>query len=385
MRSTFLPFSPPTIGEEEIQAVTETLRGGWLTVGPKVQAFESAFAEAVGASAALAVSSCTAALHLALVALEIGPGDEVVTSPYTFAATANVIEHVGARPVFADVEPDTLNLDPTRVEAVLTPRTRAILPVHFAGHPVDLDGFEALAEAHHLELVEDAAHALPAKYKGRLIGSARHFTAFSFYATKNLTTGEGGMLTGDPERIARARPLALHGMSRDAWKRYGQGGSWYYEIQSAGYKYNFTDPQAAMGLIQLGRLESFQQRRLAVVQAYDRAFADCPEIELMHPRPEVSSARHLYPIRLRLDRLTIDRDRFVAELGERRIGASVHFIPLHLHPYYRDRYHFNPESFPHATAAYRRILSLPLHPGLSAPDVEDVIDAVREITQRYRR
>ena len=383
MREAFLPFSPPAIGEEEIQAATEALRSGWLTLGPRVREFENAFSELVRAEAALAVSSCTAALHLALVALGIQPGDEVVTTPFTFAATANVIEHVGARPVFADVEADTLNLDPSAVERVITPRTRAILPVHFAGHPVEMERFQDLAGKHGLELVFDAAHALAAEYRGHPIGSEKHFTAFSFYATKNLTTGEGGMLTGDEARIARARPLALHGMNRDAWRRYHQGGAWFYEIESPGFKYNLTDPQAAMGLVQLRKLESFQKRRDAVSLAYDRAFGECPALEPMKAREGIRHARHLYPLRLRPEYLSIGRDQFVEELGRRRIGASVHFIPLHLHPFYRDRYGFRPEDFPQADGAYRRILSLPLHPGLSDTDVGDVIDAVLDIVRQH--
>jgi dTDP-4-amino-4,6-dideoxygalactose transaminase len=383
MREAFLPFSPPAIGEEEIQAVTEALRGGWLTLGPRVREFEDAFSKQVGAQAALAVSSCTAALHLALVTLGLKPGDEVVTTPFTFAATANVIEHVGAHPVFADVEADTLNLDSDAVERVISSRTRAILPVHFAGHPVEMDRFQDLAERHGLELVFDAAHALPAEYRGHPIGSEKHFSAFSFYATKNLTTGEGGMLTGDEARIARARPLALHGMNRDAWKRYHQGGSWFYEIEAAGFKCNLTDPQAAMGLVQLKKLEAFQKRRDAVSQAYDRAFRECPALEPMKVREGIRHARHLYPLRLRTERLSISRDSFLEALGQRRIGASVHFIPLHLHPFYRDRYGLRPEDFPQADDAYRRILSLPLHPGLSDADVSDVIEAVLDIVCQH--
>ena len=384
-RTEFLPFSPPLIGEEEIAEVVDTLRSSWITTGPKTRRFETEFAAHVQAPGALALSSCTAALHTALVTLQIGPGDEVVTTPMTFAASANVIEHVGARPVLADVEPDTLNLDPARVAAAITPRTRAILPVHYAGHPVDLDALGLLAERHQLALIEDAAHALPAAYKGRRIGSGTNPVAFSFYATKNLTTAEGGMLTGDPDFLARARIVGLHGMSREAWKRYDKGGSWYYEVVLPGFKYNMTDIQAALGVWQLRKLERHQARRRAVVALYDAAFAGEPALELPVTRPEVEHAWHLYVLRLRPEALRIDRDRFITALAERNIGTSVHFIPIHLHPYYRDRYGYAPDAFPVAHANYRRMLSLPLNPRLSDQDVADVIEAVRDIVRRHCR
>jgi dTDP-4-amino-4,6-dideoxygalactose transaminase len=332
----------------------------------------------------LALNSCTAALHTALKTLGIGPGDEVITTPMTFTASVNVIEHVGARPVLVDVEPDTLNIDPHKVAAAITPRTRAILPVHYAGHPADLDALRALARAHGLEIVEDAAHALPACYKGRPIGSEGNPVAFSFYATKNLTTGEGGMLTADAEFLTRARVISLHGMSRDAWKRYDKGGSWFYEVLLPGFKYNMTDIQAALGLWQLRKLEQFQARRRAVVSEYDRAFADEPALERPVTRPDVEHAWHLYVLRLRDDALTIGRDRFIQELADRNIGTSVHFIPIHIHPYYRDKYGFTPGSFPVAYDNFRRMLSLPLNPGLTDHDVGDVIEAVLDVVRSYR-
>jgi dTDP-4-amino-4,6-dideoxygalactose transaminase len=384
-RRDFLPFSPPLIGEEEITEVIDTLRSGWITTGPKTKRFEQEFAPFVHAPAALALNSCTAALHTALVTLGIKPGAEVITTPMTFAASVNVIEHVGARPVLVDVEPDTLNIDPTLVEAAITPRTRAILPVHFAGHPVELDELQALATVHRLSVVEDAAHALPARYRGRLIGSGPNPTAFSFYATKNLTTGEGGMLTADAQFIDRARIVALHGMSRDAWKRYDRGGHWFYEVVLPGFKYNMPDIQAALGLWQLKKLPAFQERRRAVVRAYDDAFAGLDALELPARRPEVDHAWHLYVLRLRPEALTIDRDAFIEELRQRNIGTSVHFIPIHLHPYYRAKYEYRPESFPVAYDNYRRMLSLPLNPRLTDADVADVIEAVLDIVRRYSR
>lgn len=383
-RSAFLPFSPPTIGEEEIQEVVDTLRSTWISTGPKTKRFETEFASFIGAPGALALNSCTAALHTALKTLGVGPGDEVITTPMTFAASVNVIEHVGARPVLVDVEPDTLNIDPRGVAAAITPRTRVLLPVHFAGHPVDLGALRALAVAHGCAIVEDAAHALPASYRGRRIGCEGNPVAYSFYATKNLTTGEGGMLAGDPEFLARARVVSLHGMSRDAWKRYDAGGSWFYEVLLPGFKYNMTDIQAALGLWQLRKLEQFQLRRREVVSRYERAFAAEPALELPATRPDVEHAWHLYVLRLRADVLTIGRDRFIQELTERNIGTSVHFIPVHVHPYYRDKYGFTPDSFPVAHDNYRRMLSLPLNPGLTDRDVGDVIDAVLDIVRSYR-
>jgi len=383
-RSQFLPFSPPAIGEEEILAVVDTLRSSWITTGPKTKRFETEFAAFLQAPATLALSSCTAALHTALKTAGIGPGDEVITTPMTFAASVNVIEHVGAKPVLVDVEPDTLNIDPGEVEAAITPRTRAILPVHYAGHPADLDPLHALAGVYRLVVIEDAAHALPASYRGRAIGSGVNPVAFSFYATKNLTTAEGGMLTGDPDFLARARIMSLHGMSRDAWKRYDQGASWFYEVMLPGFKYNMTDIQAALGLCQLRKLEGFQQRRRDVVSQYNRAFADVPALEAPVMRPDIEHAWHLYVLRLHLDALTIDRDRFIQELTERNIGTSVHFIPIHLHPYYRDKYGFTSGSFPVAYGNYRRMLSLPLNPGLTDQDVDDVIAAVLDIVRCHQ-
>ena len=385
MRATFLPFSPPMIGDEEIQEVIETLRSSWITTGPKTKRFEVEFAQYLGAPAALALNSCTAALHTALVALGIEPGHEVITTPMTFVSSVNVIEHVGAKPVLADVEPDTLNIDPTKVEAAITPRTKAIIPVHYSGHPVDLDPIYEVAYARGIAVVEDAAHALPASYKGRRIGSGSNPVAFSFYATKNLTTAEGGMLTGEPDLIERARVLSLHGMSRDAWKRYDKGGSWYYEVVAPGFKYNMTDIQASLGLWQLRKLEAFQRRRREVVKAYNEAFKDVDALELPVERPEVEHAWHLYVLRLRFEALRISRDQFVEELKARNIGTSVHFIPIHLHPYYRDKYGYKPEDFPVAYSNYLRILSLPLNPRLTDEDVADVVEAVLDVVKAYRR
>jgi dTDP-4-amino-4,6-dideoxygalactose transaminase len=379
----FLPFAAPLIGEEEIREVVDTLRSTWITTGPKAKRFEQEFAAYLGAPGALALSSCTAGLHTALVTLGIGPGAEVITTPMTFAASVNVIEHVGAQPVLVDVEPDTLNLDPGLVSAALTPRTRAILPVHYAGHPAALDPIADLARG--LAVIEDAAHAVSAKYRGRTIGSGTNPVAFSFYPTKNMTTGEGGMLTGDAAFLERARTVSLHGMSRDAWSRYDRGGQWFYEVVLPGFKYNMTDIQAALGLWQLRKLAAFQERRRAVVRLYTEAFAGQDALELPVERSDVEHAWHLYVLRLREEALRIDRNVFIDELKQRNIGTSVHFIPIHLHPYYRDKYGYRPESFPVAFTNYRRMLSLPLSARLSDADAADVITAVLDIVRRYRR
>ena len=398
MRNSFLPFSPPCIGEEEIAEVVDTLRSEWLTTGPKVKQFEREFASFVGAPAALAVSSCTSALHLALVTLGIGPGDAVITTPMTFCSGVNVIEHVGARPILVDVEQDTLNIDATRVEEALKRlskeregvRVKAILPVHLYGHACDMEALLWMAEEYGLEVIEDAAHALPAKYKGRMIGApvgaskVRVLSCYSFYATKNLTTGEGGMLTGPPELVEEARIWGLHGMSRDAWKRYSSEGSWYYEVVRAGFKYNMTDMQAAIGLHQLKKLESFHARRREIVRRYNAAFSPLAEFQTPVERPEVEHAWHLYVLRLNLDCFELSRNRFIEELKARNIGTSVHFIPIHLHPYYRDRYGYRPEDFPVAYHEYQRIVSLPLSAKMSDQDVEDVIEAVCAIVREYR-
>jgi dTDP-4-amino-4,6-dideoxygalactose transaminase len=372
-------FSPPHIGEEEIAEVVETLRSGWITTGPRTARFEAEFAERVGAPAALGLSSCTAGLHLALLVHGIGRGDVVATTPMTFAASVNVIEHVGATPLLVDVEPDTLNISPDALRARMTPDVKALIAVHYAGHPADLDALGAIAAERSIPIIEDAAHALPAFHGGRPVGSHGHLAAYSFYATKNITTCEGGMLTGDAELIARARTLSLHGLSKDAAKRYARGGSWQYEILAPGFKYNMTDLQAALGLVQLRRLAGFQERRRRIVDAYDAAFAGMNALRTPTERPDCRSALHLYPIRLELERLSIGRDEAIVRLNARGVGTSVHFIPIHLHPYYRDKYGYRPEDFPVAYDAYQRLISLPLHSALSDEDVEHVIASVRDV------
>ncbi|HSW31604.1 MAG TPA: DegT/DnrJ/EryC1/StrS family aminotransferase [Longimicrobiales bacterium] len=383
MRNSFLSFSVPLIGEEEIEEVVATLRSSWITTGPKTKQFEAEFGRSIGARGALALNSCTAALHTALATMGVGKGDEVITTPMTFAASVNVIEHVGARPVLVDVEADTLNIDPMAVADAVTSRTRAVLPVHFAGHPAEMDPIQHLAEVNGLMVVEDAAHALPSKYRGRTIGSGGNPTAFSFYATKNLVTAEGGMLTGEPGFLERARIWSLHGMSSDAWKRYHAGGKWFYEVVVPGYKYNMTDIQSSIGLWQLRKLEAFQQRRREIVGNYSRAFEGIEPLQVPSQRAHVDHAWHLYVLRLRIDRLRIGRDEFIEVLARKNIGTSVHFIPVHMHPYYRDKYGYTPSHFPVAYDGYARSLSLPLCPSLSDKDVNDVIEAVLETVEEY--
>lgn len=384
-RHEFLGFSPPLLGEEECLEMLDTLRSDWISTGPKTRLFEAEFARYVDAPRALALNSCTAGLHLALVTAGIGAGDEVITTTMTFAASVNVIEHVRARPVLADVEDDTLNLDPRLVEAAVSPRTRALVAVHYGGHPAELGALEALAEQRRLLLIEDAAHALPAWYDGRMIGGSANPVAFSFYATKNMTTGEGGMLTGAADFVEEARVLSLHGMSRAAWGRYAKGGSWRYDVAAPGFKYNMTDIQASLGIQQLRKLESFQVRRREIVGLYDDAFRTESALETPVCRPGIEPAWHLYVLRLNLDALRIDRDRFIEELADRNIGTSVHFIPIHMHSYYRQKYGYQPGDFPVAERAFERIVSLPVYPRMGLADAEDVALAVLDVVREYRR
>jgi dTDP-4-amino-4,6-dideoxygalactose transaminase len=386
MRASFLPFALPDLDETELTEIKEALDSGWVTTGPKTKQFEAEFAAAVGSKYAIAVNSCTAAMHLALEALGLQRGDEVITTPYTFAATAEVVRYFDARPIFVDVDPDQLNMRPDFIEQAITERTKAILPVHIAGLPADLDDIYKVARLHSLPVVDDAAHAFPAKYKGQIIGSLSDFTCFSFYATKAITTGEGGMIcTNGDEWAERCRIMALHGISKDAWKRYTAEGTWYYEIIAPGYKYNMTDIAAAMGLAQLHKAETMWRRRREIAQHYHEAFSAVPELQLPHDRSDRQHAWHLYMLRLNLQHLRIDRARFIEELKQRKIGASVHFIPLHLHPYYRETYGYKPEDFPVAYCEYQREVSLPIYSKMSEDDIWTVVDAVLDIIKLYRR
>jgi dTDP-4-amino-4,6-dideoxygalactose transaminase len=394
VRANFLPFALPSIGDDEIAEVTDSLRSGWITTGPKVKRFEADFAQYIGCDHAIAVNSCTAALHIALTALDIGPGDEVIVPTLTFCSTANVVVHLGARPVLVDVAED-FNMQPEVIESAMTSRTKAIVPVHYSGQACDLAAMYDIASRHHLAVIEDAAHAVGAEYDNRKIGAShhahigdlqQHVVCFSFYATKNMATGEGGMIaTAAGELAERMRRLSLHGMSRDAWKRYTGSGSWYYEVLEAGYKDNMTDVQAAIGVHQLKKLDGFIERRAHYARLYSEAFADLLEVETPQLHPGRRHAWHLYVIRLALERLTIDRGRFIEEMRARNIGTSVHFIPVHLHPYYREQFGYQRGDFKRAEDLYDRIVSLPLYPGMTIHDVEDVINAVRDVVSKNRR
>ncbi len=384
MRDRFLQFSPPSIGDGERSEVLDTLMSDWITTGPKTRLFEANLKSYLGAPDLAAFNSCTAGLHVGLAVLGVGPGDEVIVPSLTFCATANVVEHVGAKPILVDVVPGTLTLDPEAAARAITGRTKAIMPVHYAGHPVQLDPLFELAHAHGLHILEDAAHALPTRYKGRLVGSRGNLASFSFYATKNLTTAEGGALTGDPELLAKARIIGHHGMDKEAWKRFDRSGSWYYEVLLPGFKYNMTDLQAAIGLHQLTRLEAFQARRRQVVDAYNARFARLPELQIPVEDPDAESSLHLYILRLRPERLTLGRNEFIEKLKERQIGTSVHYLPVHMQPFYRNKYGYRPEDCPVAADAFSRMLSLPLHPGLTDQDVDDVCTAVEELVAAHR-
>jgi dTDP-4-amino-4,6-dideoxygalactose transaminase len=381
MESSFIPFHRPSIGRDEIDAVTRVLESKWLTTGPVTHAFERAFAEYVGCKYALAVNSCTAALQLGLDAIGIGPGDEVLVPAYTFTATAEVVTYFGARPVLCDSIKGGFNIDPADAAQRVTERTRAIIPVHIAGEPCDLAAIRSLADKHGLCVIEDAAHALPAAYQGKRIGSISELTAFSFYATKTITTGEGGMLTTDNDEYARrAAVMRLHGISGDAWKRYSKEGSWFYEVLEAGYKLNLTDLQSALGMAQLKKADQFAAARAELAQFYFERFSGIEELELP---PSASSGSehswHLFILRIRPEFCDLNRAILIDRLKRAGIGTSVHFIPLHLQPYYQQAFAYAPGDFPQAEDAYQRCFSLPIYPDLTKQEAKRIADAVEQV------
>ncbi len=381
-----VPFHVSAVGEEEAQAAAEVIRSGWLTMGPKTFEFERQFAEYVGARHAVAVSSGTAALHLALDAAGIQAGDEVLLPTTTFTATGETVCYLGAKPVLVDVDPRSMNLDPADAARRITSRTKAIIPVHLAGVPCEMQQIQELASAHGLRVIEDAAHSLPASYRGTPIGALSEITAFSFYATKTLTTGEGGMVTTANEQVAeRMRIMRLHGIEREAWKRYRADGSWFYQVLEAGFKYVMTDFQAAIGLVQLGKCDDLSAARQAIADRYKAAFSGMAALQVPESYGDRKTSWHLYILRLRTERLSIDRDAFVSELKRRGIGISVHFIPLHLHPFYQKKFGYKPGDFPQAEAEYKRAFSLPIFPTMSGVEVEAVITAVSEVAQAFSR
>jgi dTDP-4-amino-4,6-dideoxygalactose transaminase len=376
-RDEYLVFGSPEIREEEIEEVLATLRSAWIGTGPRVARFESDFREYVGAECAVALNSCTAGLHLAMVGLGLGPEDEVIVPAMTFAATANAVVHAGGRPVLADVDRDTMCLTPETIEARLTPRTRAVLPVHFAGRPCEIEGIVALARRAGIAVVEDCAHAIETLVNGRHAGTFGDFGVFSFYVTKNVVTGEGGMVvTSDEDAAARIKTLALHGLSADAWSRFSDEGYKHYEVVEPGFKYNMMDLQAALGIHQLARAEANLERRREIWRRYDEAFADLPVWTPAEEEPGTRHARHLYTLLLDLDRLSRTRDEVLLDLHRQNIGSGVHYRALHLHPYYREAGGHARGDFPNAEWISERTVSLPLSPKLSEDDVEDVIDAV---------
>jgi dTDP-4-amino-4,6-dideoxygalactose transaminase len=389
---TFIHFHRPSIGEEEIQEVISVLRSGWLTSGPRTMQFEKEFREYVQVPHSLAVNSCTAGLHLAAVALGIGPGDEVITTPMTFCASVNILLHVGATPILADIGPDG-NIDPEVIEKRITSRTKAILPVHLAGLPCNMDRIWELARTHGLYVIEDAAHATGTHYRGFPIGAGNPTTgsrsdavAFSFYATKNLTTGEGGMVTThDPEVHARMQIQCLHGISKDAWNRYSENGSWFYQVLNAGFKYNLSDLQSAIGIHQLRRQEEFVQTRAEYAAIYNEIFTPIQEVESPPAATDGRHSWHVYILRLKLDRLDIDRGQLIKELHQLGIGTSIHFIPIPLHPAYEEIAARPENQCPRALDLYSKIISLPLYPAMSPDDVRFVGESIRETLRRSRK
>lgn len=382
MSNQFLPFSLPEIGEEEIAEVVDSLRSGWVTTGPKAKRFEDDFAAYLGSDVqALAVNSATSGLHLGLEAVGVKAGDEVIVPSYTFTATAEVVRYLGAVPVFVDSDPVTLNIDRQALEAAITSKTKAIMPVHFAGLACDMTAIIAIAKKHGLKIVEDAAHAFPSRYKGELVGTLdTDVTVFSFYANKTMTTAEGGMLVSrNPEIIERCKIMRLHGISRDAFDRYSsKKPSWFYEVVEPGFKYNMPDICAAIGIHQLKKIDAFHQKRIKMAQVYNDAFQSLPITLPACPVDMTEHAWHLYPIRLN-DEVKMSRDEFIIKMSEFDIGCSVHFIPLHRHPVWRDGYSLTPEQFPHAEAAYQRIASIPLYTKMTEEDQLRVITAVKQV------
>jgi dTDP-4-amino-4,6-dideoxygalactose transaminase len=379
-RKTFLVFGNPIIEEEEINEVVACLRSGWISTGPRVARFERLFRDYIGCKHARALASCTAGLHLSMLVAGIKPGDEIITTPMTFCATANVITHVGATPVFADIDRSTMTIDPDEVKKKITPKTRAIIPVHFAGRPCEMDELMALARRHNLVVIEDAAHAIEAVYKGKKIGAIGDLTCFSFYATKNIVTAEGGMVTTNNDEWAdKIEMYGLHGLNKGAWQRYSDAGFQHYQVIYPGYKYNMTDLQASLGIHQLPRIGRYLKRREEIWKRYDEAFQELPVFTPPAPAPHTVHARHLYTLLIDIDSLGKSRDEIQNALQQENIGTGIHFIALHLHKYYGDRFGYKRGDFPNAEYISDRTLSIPLSAKLSDQDVEDVITAVRKV------
>jgi len=386
MRKEFLIFGSPKIEQEDIDEVVDSLKSGWISTGPKVAKFEALFKDYIGSKHALALNSCTAGLHLSMIVAGLKPGDEVITTPMTFGATANAILHCSTKPVFVDINLPGMNIDPDSIEEKITPKTKAILPVHFAGRPCNMKKIKEISQKHQLIIIEDAAHALEATYHGHKIGTIGNLTVFSFYVTKNLVTGEGGMITTDNSTYAeKIQTYALHGMSKGAWKRYSDEGFKHYRIVYPGFKYNMMDIQAALGIHQLKRIEKYLLRREQIWQRYDDAFQNLPLETPPPPEENTRHARHLYSILLRLEELKADRDTIQQALYQENIGTGIHFISLHLHPYYQETYGYKRDDFPNAAYVSERTISLPLSAMLTDEDVDDVIQAVTKVLKKYKK
>ena len=386
MRKDFLIFGSPNIEQEDIDEVVDSLKSGWISTGPKVAKFESLFKSYIGSKHALALNSCTAGLHLSMIVAGLKPGDEVITTPMTFGATANAIIHIGAKPVFVDISLPDMNMDPFKIEENISPKTKAILPVHFAGRPCNMNIIKDIAQKHHLIIIEDAAHAIEAIYHGQKIGTIGDLTVFSFYVTKNLVTGEGGMITTDNDTYAQnIQTYALHGMSSGAWKRYSDEGFKHYGIVYPGFKYNMMDIQASLGIHQLKRIESYYKRRKEIWQRYNEAFSKLPLDTPPPPEENTRHAYHLYTILLRLEELNTDRDIIQQALYQENIGTGIHFISLHLHPYYQKTFGFKKGDFPNAAYVSERTISLPFSSKLSDRDVDDVIEAVTKVLTQHKK
>ncbi len=387
MREKFLIFGTPLIGEEEIKEVESSLRAGWLGTGPKVARFEADFSayKGIKETHVAAVNSCTAALHLSMIAAGIGPGDEVITTALTFCATVNAVIHAGATPVLADIDPQTMNINPEQIERRITPRTRAILPVHFAGRCCDMDAIMGIARRHRLKVIEDCAHAIESEYHGVKAGTFGDFGCYSFYVTKNVATGEGGMVIARKEDdIARVKVLALHGMSKDAWRRFSDEGYKHYHVVECGFKYNMMDLQAALGIHQLQRVEQNWLKRKQIWDHYQEAFHNLPLTRPADPEPLTRHAHHLYTILIDEKRSGIARDDFLNEMTKRRIGVGVHYLSIPEHPYYQETFGWKPEEFPNAMRIGRQTVSLPLSARLSNRDVDDVMSAIRRTLKNPR-
>ncbi len=386
MNKDFLLFHKPFISEEEVNEIVDTVRSGWLSMGPKTIRFENEFNKYIGSKKSVAVSSWTAAGHLALEAFGIKAGDEVIVPTMTFPATAEIVCYFGAKPVIVDVAEDTLNISLKEIEKAITPKTKAIIPVHYGGQPCDMDEIQELANHHNLKVLEDAAHSLPAFYKGKKVGTISDVTCFSFYATKTLSTGEGGMICTNNEEISeRCAIMRLHGINRDAWKRYSESGSWYYEVVAPGYKYNFTDLQASLGLPQLKKVDAMWESRKRISKMYTDALKDIDTIQLHTIKPDRESSWHLFPIRLNLDMLNKNRAQIIDELRQKNIGVGVHFMPVHQHLFYSQTFNLSDESFPVASSVFPRLLSLPIYPGMNDENVNRVINALTDILQKAKK